>query len=112
MPHFNYACSALYPNLTKKLKYRLQTTQNKCKRFCLQLDKFSYISHEEFERLNWLPVTYTLKQCVNEKRICVTKVPFCVFDKLKNKIQNFILRFCFYLNMESEIQIIDHYLYV
>ena len=33
--------------------------------FCLQLDKLKHISHEEFERLNWLPVTYRFKQCVN-----------------------------------------------
>ena len=64
-PHFDYACSAWYPNLTKKLKHRVQTTQNKCMRFCLQLDKLKHISHEEIERLNWLPVTYRFKQCVN-----------------------------------------------
>ena len=29
-PHFDYACSAWYPNLTKKLKHGIQTTQNKC----------------------------------------------------------------------------------
>ena len=28
-------------------------------------------------------------------RIRVPKVPFCVFDKLKNETQNFVLRFCF-----------------
>ena len=42
-PHFNYACSAWYPNLSKKLKNRIQTSQNKCIRFCLQLDKMSHI---------------------------------------------------------------------
>ena len=64
-PHFDYVCSAWYPNLTKKLKHRIQTTQNKCMRFCLKLDQLKHISHEEFERLNWLPVTYRFKQCVN-----------------------------------------------
>ena len=64
-PHFDYACFAWYPNLTKKLKHRIQTTQNKCMHFCLQLDKLKHISHEEFEHLNWLPVTYRFKQCVN-----------------------------------------------
>ena len=63
--HIDYACSAWYPILTKKLKHRIQTTQNKCIRFCLQLDKLKHIPHEEFERLNWLPVTYRFKQCVN-----------------------------------------------
>ena len=63
--HFDYACSVWYQNLTKKLQHRIQTTQNKCMRFCLQLDKLKHIFHEEFERLNWLSVTYRFKQCVN-----------------------------------------------
>ena len=63
--HFDYACSAWYPNLTKKLKHRIQTTQNKCMRFCSKSDKLKHISYEDFERLNWLPVTYRFKQCVN-----------------------------------------------
>ena len=37
--HFDYICSIWYPNLTKKLKHRIETTQNKCMYFCLQLDK-------------------------------------------------------------------------
>ena len=45
-PLFDYACSAWYPNLSKKLKHRTQTTQNKCMRFCLRVDKTykTYIS--------------------------------------------------------------------
>ena len=42
-PYFDYACSAWYPNLSKKLKNRIQTLQNKCIRFCLQLEKMSII---------------------------------------------------------------------
>ena len=42
-PHFDYACSAWYPNLSKKLKNRIQTSQNKCICFCLQLNKTSHI---------------------------------------------------------------------
>ena len=64
-PHFDYACSAWYPNLTKKFKHRIQTTQNKCICFGLQLDKLKLVSHEEFERLNRLPVTYRFKQSVS-----------------------------------------------
>ena len=45
--------------------HRIQITQSKCKGFCLQLDKLKYIPHEEFERLNWLPMTYRFQQCVN-----------------------------------------------
>ena len=54
--HFDYACSAWYPNLSKKLKIRIQTLQNKCIRFYLQLDKMSHISQKEFEIINWLPI--------------------------------------------------------
>ena len=57
-PHFYYACSAWYPYLMKKLKQIVQTTQNKCMDVCLQLDNLKHISHEMFECLNWLPVTY------------------------------------------------------
>ena len=32
--------------------------------FCLQLNKLKHTSYEEFECLNWLPVTYRFKQCV------------------------------------------------
>ena len=46
--HFDYACSAWYPIFTQKLKKKLQVMQNKCFRYCLQLDKTTTISHKEF----------------------------------------------------------------
>ena len=55
-PHFDYACSARYPNLSRKLKNKIQTSQNKCIRFCLQLDEMSHISQKEFETINWLSI--------------------------------------------------------
>ena len=55
-PHFDYACSARYPNLSEKLKSRTQTSQSKCICFCRQLDKMSHISQKEFETMNWLPI--------------------------------------------------------
>ena len=64
-PHFDYACSAWYPNLTTKLKNRIQTSQNKCIRFWLQLDKMTHISHKELKILNWLRVTERFNQCIN-----------------------------------------------
>ena len=50
----------------------------------------------------------------NSKRkiIRVPKVPFRVFDKLQNEIQNCILRFCSYFNKEDEIQITDYHFHV
>ena len=38
-PLFDYSCKAWFPNLSKKLRLRLQVMQNKCLRFCLQLEK-------------------------------------------------------------------------
>ena len=55
-PLFDYACTAWFPNLSKKLRLRLQAMQNKCIRFCLQLDKMSSICVNEFLVLNWLNV--------------------------------------------------------
>ena len=52
-PHFDYASSAWYPNLTQKMKNKIQITQNKYSRYCLQLDKITHISKNEFETLNW-----------------------------------------------------------
>ena len=36
---FDYACTVWFPNISKKLRLRLQATQNKYIRFCLKLDK-------------------------------------------------------------------------
>ena len=44
--------------------------------------------------------------------IRVTKGLFRVFGKLKNEIQNSILRFCFYFNKEDKIQITDYHFHV
>ena len=55
-PHFDYACSAWYLNLSKNLKIRIQTFQSKCIRFYLQLDKTAHISKKEFKTINWLPI--------------------------------------------------------
>ena len=64
-PHFGYASSAWYPNLTQKMKNKIQITQNKCIRYCLQLDKMTLISKNEFETLNWLPVKDRFNQSIN-----------------------------------------------
>ena len=79
-PHFDYASSAWYPNLTKKLKNRIQTSQNKCICFCLQLDKMTHISHKEFETLNWLPGTERFNQCINS----------IVFKYVNNQCPNYL----------------------
>ena len=55
-PLFDYSSTALFSNLSKRLKLRLQVSQSKCIRFCLQLNKRSKICVEEILQLNWLNV--------------------------------------------------------
>ena len=57
----------------KKLKTKIQTSQNKRIRFCLQLDKMSRISRKIFETINWLPI----KERYNK---CVSSIAFKYFD--------------------------------
>ena len=63
-PHFDYVCTAWYPNLNKNLKNKIQNAQNKCVRFCLNLDKMAYISQNEFKKLNWLLISDRIEQCI------------------------------------------------
>ena len=37
-PHFKYACVSWYPLVSKKIRQKIQATQNKCIRFCLKLN--------------------------------------------------------------------------
>ena len=53
-PHFDYACCAWYPNLTKGIKNKLQ---NKCIRFCLFLGNREGIRYKHLKKLTgsqWL----------------------------------------------------------
>ena len=70
-PHFDYASQAWYPNLPKTLSIKLQCAQNKCVRFCLNLDNRAHLDKKEFKDINWL----TVKERVNQ-RICVTAYNF------------------------------------
>ena len=63
-PHFDYVCTAWFPNFKKKLKDKLQVTQNKCIRFCLKLQYKEHISNEHLQKMNWLPVNQSFKQYV------------------------------------------------
>ena len=65
-PHFDYASQTWLPNLTKALSNKIQCAQNKCIRFCLQLDSRAHIDKEEFKEINWLPTGERMRQ-----RICV-----------------------------------------
>ena len=62
------------------MRNRIQTSQNKCICFCLQLDKMTHMSHKEFEILNWLPVTERFNQCINS----------IVFKYVNNQCPNYL----------------------
>ena len=63
-PFFDYACSAWYPNLRKDLQKRRQVSQNNCVRFCLQLDKKTWIGVAEFKEINGLNINDRFSQCI------------------------------------------------
>ena len=63
-PHFDYACTAWYPSLTIDLKKRIQVVQNKCIRFCLELENTAHIGYKEFEKINWLNSSDRFLQCL------------------------------------------------
>ena len=75
-PYIDYSCSEWSPSLSKKSKYKILTSQNKCIRFCLQLDKMAHkrIRKKEFETINWLPIKDRFNQCKNS-------IIFKYFDK-------------------------------
>ena len=61
--HFDYTCSAWYPNLTEILK---KIAENKCICFCLKLVKKHHnISWQKFQSINWLPVYKRVHWCIN-----------------------------------------------
>ena len=63
-PHFDFACLAWYPNLNKKVKRKVQTAQNKCIRFCLNMENRAHIGVNEFKSINWLPTKNRFEQCI------------------------------------------------
>ena len=63
-PHFDYACAAWYPLLNKRQSKRIQIAQNKCIRYCLNLDNKAHIGTNEFLKINWLPTKKRVEQCI------------------------------------------------
>ena len=92
-PYFDYNCPAWHPNLTMKLKNRIQTSQSKSIRFCLQLYKVTHTSYKKTETLNCLPVTERSSQCINS----------IVFRYLNDHFPNY-LNEAFQIATENNIQ--------
>ena len=64
VPIFDYACAAWYPLLNKRQSKRIQIAQNKCIRYCLNLDNKAHIGTNEFLKINWLPTKKRVEQCI------------------------------------------------
>ena len=62
-PHFHHACSAWYPNVNKRLNSKLQILQNKCIRFCLNLNNRAHVRQNELD--TWLPVNDRFEQIIS-----------------------------------------------
>ena len=62
-PHYDYACPAWYPSLNKRLSKKIQTSQNKYIRYCLNLDNRTHVRIDEFIKINWLPTKERVAQC-------------------------------------------------
>ena len=63
-PHFDYACAAWYPLLNKRQSKRIQIAQNKCIRYCLNLDNKAHVGTNEFLKINRLPTKKRVEQCI------------------------------------------------
>ena len=69
MWHFNsttlWLCMLLLiSKFVKSLKTKLQTTQSSCIKYCLGLKERSHIGKNEFEKINWLPISDRVNQCL------------------------------------------------
>ena len=60
--HFDYSCSAWYSGLSKKLKGRLQVSQNNIIRYLLNAPSRTHIGYDEFQLVGLLPVDYRVEQ--------------------------------------------------
>ena len=82
---FRLCLSAWYPNLNKKFKSKLQTIQNKCIGFCLELDSRSHIGINEFEQINWPPVSERFNKFIgsNAFKFFSQNCPLYLYDLYK-----------------------------
>ena len=62
--HFDFACTSWYSTLCKSLKDKLQTSQNRCIRYCLGMGNRTHIGIKEFKQINWIPFENRVNQCI------------------------------------------------
>ena len=79
-PHFDYACVFWYPLVSKKIKKKIQVTQNKCICFYIKLNSTHHMGAKEFKQINWSPTKEKVEQRVHANIFKYWKgtLPFCV----------------------------------
>ena len=53
----------LVSNAKQKATKKIQAAQNKCIRFCLNLNNRAHVGMKEFKDMNWLPTKERFEQC-------------------------------------------------
>ena len=105
------------PYISHMLKYTIRW-ESDGKKALILWEKYDYRFTRLSHTMAFVAFSRTMRNlwvnlCISYMiTIRVPKVPFHVFKKLENKIQKFIVRFCFYLNMKNEIQIFDNHYHV
>ena len=86
-PHFDFASSAWYPNLSKKMSSKLRVAQNKCIRFCLRTGSRKHIGFKEYKQIDWLPteLRYNQSVCVLAHKFFNNKCPAYMADMFHAK---------------------------
>ena len=67
---------------SKKMKKKIQVTQNKYIRFCLKLKSRHHIGAKEFKEIVWLPTKERVQQriVINVFKYRKGNLPFCVIE--------------------------------
>ena len=109
-PHFDYACSAWYPNLNNRLKSKLQILQNKCIRFCLKLNSKAHIGLTESEKINLLPINDRLEQCISSMTFRYSNYlsPLHINDVFKLVGQNITATRTYLFKLSQPLRKINH----
>ena len=65
-PHFDHACLSCYTVVSKKIRKKIQFTQNKCIHVCLKLNSRHHKGAKELKEINWLPTKERVEQRVTK----------------------------------------------
>ena len=79
--HYDYACTSWFRGISKSLKTKLQTSQNKLVRMLLKLNPRTHLTSAHFRSLGWLRV----EERVSQLSLCL------VFKILNEAVPNYLV---------------------